>query len=80
MKQKSECGQFCLVAMTIQVLAIKWMPLVVCELLCGSHRFSDLQKGLPLISPSLLSTRLKELEATGVIYKKPALSGKGAEY
>jgi DNA-binding HxlR family transcriptional regulator len=45
-----------------------------------SHRFTDLQKGLPLISPSLLSTRPKELEAAGVIYKKPALSGKGAEY
>jgi len=45
-----------------------------------SHRFTDLQKGLPLISPSLLSTRLKELEAAGVIYKKPAPSGKGAEY
>ena len=80
MKQKSEYGQFCPVAMTAQILAVKWMPLVVRELLCGSHRFSDLQKGLPLISPSLLSTRLKELEHAGVIYKIPAPSGKGSEY
>ena len=50
------------------------------ELLCGSHRFSELQKGLPLISPSLLSTRLRELEFAGAIERKPTPTGKGHEY
>ncbi len=80
MKRKSEYGQFCPIAMTAQILTAKWMPLVVRELLCGSHRFSDLQKGLPLISPTLLSTRLSELEASGLVKRTPAPSGRGHQY
>ena len=78
MAKRSEYGQFCPVAMTSEILAVRWTPLLVRELLCGSHRFSDLQKGLPLISPSLLSTRLRELEFAGVIERKKAPSGKGS--
>ena len=80
MKRESEYGQFCPIAMTAQILTAKWMPLVVRELLCGSQRFSQLQKGLPLMSPSLLSTRLTELEGSGLVVKNPAPSGKGYEY
>ena len=80
MAKKIEYGQFCPVAMAAQILAVRWMPLVVRELLAGSTRFNDLHRGLPLISPSLLSSRLKELEQAGVIDRTPAPNGKGFEY
>jgi DNA-binding HxlR family transcriptional regulator len=59
-------GQFCPVAMASEVLTERWTPLVVRELLCGSTRFNDLRRGVPLMSPSLLSKRLKTLERIGV--------------
>nr|WP_205741884.1 helix-turn-helix domain-containing protein [Halomonas marinisediminis] len=50
--------QFCPVAKAAEILAERWTPLVVRELLCGSRHFNDLRRGVPLISPSLLSQRL----------------------
>ncbi len=64
-------GQFCPVAMAAEILCSRWTPLVMRELLCGSTRFNDIRRGLPLMSPSLLSKRLKELEQTGVIASVP---------
>lgn len=60
-------GQFCSVAMACEVLAERWTPLVLRELLCGSHRFSDLRRGVPLMSGTLLTQRLRELEDAGVV-------------
>ncbi len=60
-------GQFCPVAMASEVLTERWTPLVVRELLRGSTRFKDLRRGVPLMSPSLLSKRLKTLERVGVV-------------
>ncbi len=45
--------------------------LVLRELLCGSTRFNDLRRGVPRMSPTLLSKRLKELEALGVVRSDP---------
>ena len=53
-------GQFCTVARGAEVLGALWMPLVVRELLCGSRRFNDIRRGVPRMSPTLLSKRLKE--------------------
>jgi len=58
---KTGYGQFCPVAKTAEVLAERWMPLVVRELLAGSCHFGDLRRGIPLISPATLSQRLQEL-------------------
>ena len=55
-------GQFCPVAKGAEVFAERWTPLVLRELLCGSTHFSDLHRGVPLMSRSLLSLRLKQLE------------------
>jgi hypothetical protein len=55
-------GQYCPVANAAEIVAERWTPLVLRELLTGSVRFDDLRRGLPLMSPSLLSRRLKELE------------------
>lgn len=63
----STYGQFCPVAMASEVLTERWTPLVLRELLCGSTRFNDLRRGVPLMSPSLLSKRLKTLERAGVV-------------
>jgi DNA-binding HxlR family transcriptional regulator len=73
-------GQFCPVAQAAQILTERWTPLVLRELICGSTRFSDLRRGVPLMSSSLLSQRLKFLEREGVIERRPTLSGHGSEY
>jgi hypothetical protein len=60
-------GQFCPVAKGAEVFAERWTPLVVRELLEGSTRFNDLHRGVPLMSRSMLSIRLKQLEDVGVV-------------
>jgi DNA-binding HxlR family transcriptional regulator len=73
-------GQFCPVAMAAEIVCSRWTALVVRELLCGSTRFSDIRRGVPLMSPSLLSKRLKELEEAGVIEVVPAGSSGVYDY
>jgi DNA-binding HxlR family transcriptional regulator len=63
-------GQFCPLAQATQLLCERWTLLVVRELIAGSTRFSELQKGVPLMSPTLLSARLKQLIKAGVITTK----------
>jgi HxlR-like helix-turn-helix len=55
-------GQFCPIAKAAEVVAERWTPLVPHELLAGSVRFGDIRRDVPLMSQTLLSTRLKELE------------------
>jgi DNA-binding HxlR family transcriptional regulator len=59
--------QFCPVAMAAEVLCTRWTVVLLRELIAGTTRFNELRRGLPRISPALLSQRLKELEAVGVI-------------
>ena len=68
-------GQFCPVAKGAEIFAERWTPLVLRELLCGSVHFSDLHRGVPLMSRSLLSLRLKQLEETGVVKRKQGQQG-----
>ncbi|BCH25388.1 HxlR family transcriptional regulator [Mesorhizobium sp. L-8-3] len=70
-------GQFCPVSMASEILCSRWTTLVIRELLSGTTRFNDLRRGVPRMSPALLSKRLKELEKAGVIEKK---NGGAAEY
>ena len=60
-------GQFCPLAQATQLLCERWTLIIVRELIAGSTRFNELQKGVPLMSPTLLSTRLKQLTKSGVI-------------
>jgi len=73
-------GQFCPVAKAAEIFAERWTPLVLRELLCGSHRFNDLHRGVPLISRSLLTQRLRQLEDAGIVERRPAARGGGSEY
>jgi DNA-binding HxlR family transcriptional regulator len=59
--------QFCPVAMASEILCRRWTILVLRELIAGSARFNDLRRGLPRLSPALLSQRLKELEAADIV-------------
>ena len=55
-------GQFCPIAQASEVLTERWTPLVIRELaLGGSRRFNDIQRGVPLMSSSLLTKRLRQL-------------------
>lgn len=63
-------GQFCPIAKASEVLGERWTHLVIREIGVGTETFNDLKKGVPLMSPSLLSTRLKSLESAGVITRK----------
>jgi DNA-binding HxlR family transcriptional regulator len=63
-------GQFCPVSMAAEVLCTRWTVLLLRELMCGSTRFNELRKGVPRMSPTLLSKRLKELEEWGVVARR----------
>jgi DNA-binding HxlR family transcriptional regulator len=74
-------GQFCPVAQAAEVLTERWTPLVIRELaLTGSRRFNDIQRGVPLMSSSLLSKRLRDLERSGIVERRQRGDGKGTEY
>lgn len=60
-------GQFCPMAKAMEVLDERWTMLVVRELLAGSCHFNDLRRGVPKMSPALLSKRLKSLARAGII-------------
>ena len=63
-------GQFCPIAKAAEIVAERWTPLVIHELLAGSTRFNDIRRGVPLMSQTLLSTRLKELERVGIVERR----------
>jgi DNA-binding HxlR family transcriptional regulator len=53
--------------MAAEILCTRWTIVVLRELIAGSSRFNDLRRGVPRMSPALLSQRLKSLERAGVI-------------
>jgi len=69
--------QFCPVAMAAELLCTRWTMVLLRELVAGSTRFNDLRRGVPKMSPTLLSQRLKELEAAGIIERRALRSEKG---
>jgi len=60
-------SQFCPVAMAAEILCTRWTVVLLRELVAGSTRFNELRRGVPRMSPALLSKRLKELEAAGIV-------------
>ena len=71
---KSVYGQFCPVAVASEIFAERWTPVILRELVLGSRRFNDIQRGVPKISRALLVKRLRELALHGII------SNEGGEY
>lgn len=72
--------QFCPVAMAAEILSRRWTLVLLRELIAGSTRFNDLRRGLPRMSPTLLSTRLKELEAAGILQSRRLGPGVAPDY
>jgi DNA-binding HxlR family transcriptional regulator len=62
--------QFCPVAKAMELLDERWTLLLVRELVIGSERFNDLRRGLPRMSPTLLSKRLQQLVRAGVVERR----------
>jgi DNA-binding HxlR family transcriptional regulator len=60
-------GQFCPVAKAMELLDERWTMLIIRELLCGSRHFNALRRGLPRMSPTLLTARLRTLERAGIV-------------
>ena len=76
----TEYDRYCPISMGSEVIADRWTPLIVRELILGSTRFNDIARGLPGISRSLLVQRLGHLERKGVLEKWPSPGGRGHEY
>jgi len=70
--------QFCPVAMAAEVLCTRWTVVLLRELVAGSTRFNELRRGVPRMSPALLSRRLKDLEAAGIVAREASRSESGA--
>jgi DNA-binding HxlR family transcriptional regulator len=68
-------GQFCSFARALDLLGERWTLLIVRELLSGSSRFNDIRRGIPRISRTMLSARLRELTDSGVITRDSGRSG-----
>ena len=69
-------GQFCPIAKAAEVFCERWTALVIRNLAAGAERFSDIHRGVPHMSATLLSKRLKQLEAEGLLQRRQAAGGK----
>ncbi len=73
-------GQYCPIARASEILAERWTPLVIRNLLFGVETFSTISQGVPSMSRSMLVTRLKELEHAGIVTREPKPTGAGSRY
>jgi DNA-binding HxlR family transcriptional regulator len=64
-------GQYCPVARASEILAMRWTPIIIRNLLLGAETFSEIQDGAPGIPRTLLSQRLRLLEQHGIVEKLP---------
>lgn len=72
--------QYCPIARASEILAERWTPLLVRNLMLGAHTFSELARGVPAMSRSMLVKRLSELEHAGVVRSRPKPHGRGSTY
>ena len=81
MDSQRSYGQFCPVAMAAEILCSRWTIVLLREMIAGSTRFNEFRRGVPRMSPALLSQRLKELEEAGIVARAPCSSEPGvSEY
>lgn len=78
-QQMTQAGykQFCPLSMAAELLCTRWTMVLLRELVAGSTRFNDLRRGVPKMSPTLLSQRLKELETAGIVERAELATEKG---
>ena len=68
-------GQFCSMARALDLLGERWTLLIVRDLLCGSRRFGEIQRGIPRISRTMLAARMRELADAQVLERLDADGG-----
>lgn len=74
-------AQYCPIAQAAEVIAERWTPLILRELLLGTRRYSHFQRAIPLIPPNTLSRRLATLCDAGIVTKTAAPDdARGTEY
>jgi DNA-binding HxlR family transcriptional regulator len=73
-------GQYCPIARASEILAERWTPIILRNLLLGSTSFTEIADGAPGLSHTLLTQRLRELEHAGVVERTPNPSGRGWRY
>lgn len=73
-------GQFCPIARASELLAERWTPIILRNLLLGCSTFGRLAAGAPGLSRALLTKRLRELQAAGIIEINPKPEGHGSTY
>jgi len=73
-------GQFCPIARASELVAQRWTPVILRNLLVGCRTFTEIRQGAPGISTALLAQRLETLERHGVVVSEPAPSGRGRRY
>jgi len=73
-------GQFCPIARSSELLAERWTPVIVRNLLNGCRTFNEIRQGAPGIPPALLTQRLQNLARHGVLVRTAKESGRGATY
>jgi DNA-binding HxlR family transcriptional regulator len=73
-------GQYCPIARSSELLAERWTPIIVRNLLNGCRTFNEIRQGAPGISTALLAQRLDALERHGVLRRTAYASGRGATY
>ncbi|MEN8239337.1 MAG: helix-turn-helix domain-containing protein [Actinomycetota bacterium] len=73
-------AQYCPIARASEILARRWTPIIVRDLLGGPTSYSRLADGAPGLSRSLLTSRLRELQELGLVETVPAPAGGGSLY
>lgn len=73
-------GQYCPIARAAEVFAERWTPIIVRNILLGKETFTDILRGAPGLSKTLLTQRLRELERCGIVERRPHPSGRGSVY
>lgn len=76
----SRYGQYCPLALAAEVLCERWNLLILRRVIDGCRRFNDIHQGVPKISATLLSSRLRSLEQAGLLRIEPAAEGRGHQY
>ncbi|CAA0121362.1 putative HTH-type transcriptional regulator [Halioglobus japonicus] len=76
----NDSGSLCPTIKASEIIGDKWTLLILRELMFGFTRYNQFQRALPRISPTVLSGRLKQMEANGLIIRKQATGQKGGEY
>lgn len=69
-------SQYCPVAVATEILADRWTPLILREFIVGAHSFGEVHNGIPHISRTMLSSRLKQLTANGIIERTGDVPGR----